>query len=74
MRLTSLHRWTLNLFLPVGRDVISHCGIKKSTHMHTKGAIVFSVPFSGVSARGNRLFEVSENWISEAALLFFLVS
>lgn len=73
MRLTSLDHWTTNLFLPVGRDVILHSGIKKkkSTHMHTKGAIAFSVLFSRVTAWVNRLFEVSESWISEAALLFF---
>lgn len=39
--------------------------------MHTKGAIAFSVLFSRVTAWVNRLFEVSESWISEAALLFF---
>lgn len=71
MRLTGLDHWTLNLFLPVGRDVISHCGIKQNTHKHTKGAIAFSVLFSRVSGWVNRLFEVFENWISEAALLFF---
>lgn len=41
MRLTGLDNWTLNLFLPVGRDVISHSRIKKNTHMHTKGALAF---------------------------------
>lgn len=71
MRLTGLDHWTLNLFPPVGRDVISHCGIRQNTHMHTKGGIEFSLLFSRVTAWVNRLFEVSENWISEAALLFF---
>lgn len=77
MGLTALHHWTLNLLLPVGRDVSSHCGIKRSTlilvRAHTKGVVVFSVLFSRVTAWVNRLFEASENWISEAALLFFPV-
>ncbi len=73
MRVTGLDHWTLNLFLPVGRDVISHCGIKKNTHLHTKGAITFSVLLSRVTAWVNRLLEVSENWISELALLFSAV-
>lgn len=62
-----------------GRDVISHgAGFKKKKkktdeRAHTKGAAAaaaaaaFSVLFSGVSAWVNRLFEVSESWISEAA-------
>lgn len=73
MRLTALDRWTLNLLLPVGRDVISHCRIKKNTQMYTKGAIALSVWFPWVTAWVNRLFEASENWISKAALLFFSV-
>lgn len=79
MRRTALDHWTLNLLLPVGRDVISPSGIKKkNTHIHTKGVVVcffiFSVWFSRVTARVNRLFEASENWISEAALLFYFFS
>lgn len=34
-RLTGLDHWTLNLPLPVGLDVISRCGIRRNTHMHT---------------------------------------
>lgn len=77
MRLTGLDHWTLNLFPPVGRDVISHCGIKKNTHTCTHICTkkeTFYVLFPRVTAWVNRLFEVSENWISEAAMLFLSLS
>lgn len=66
---TSLDRRTLNLFLPLGRDVIAQRGIKESARALTMGT--FSPLFSGVTAGVNRLFEAPRNWTSEAALLFF---
>lgn len=49
MRLTSLDHWTTNLFLPVGRDVILHSGIKKKehTHAHKRSHSVFCAIFKG---------------------------
>lgn len=60
----SLDRRTLNLFLPLGRDVIARGGIKRAVG-------TFSLLFSGVTAGVNRLLEASHDWTSEAALLFF---
>lgn len=57
MRVTSLDHWTLNLLQPLGRDVVARRGIKRTC---TLGGGTFSLLFSGVTARVNGLFEVSE--------------
>lgn len=44
---TALDHWTLNLLLSVGCDVISQCGIKKSTHKHKRSPAVFCAAFEG---------------------------
>lgn len=48
MRPTASDHWTLNLLLPVGRDVISHCRIRKGrTHTHKGSHSVFLCGFQG---------------------------
>lgn len=72
-RLTGLDHRLLICSPPVGSAVILHKTKTEHferTHTYAHGARAFCVQFSRVTAWVNRLFEASENWISEAALLF----
>lgn len=72
-RVTRLDHWTLNLSLPRRRDAVAQCRIKRARQRaHTLAGGTFSLLLSGVTAWVNGLFEVSEDWRSEARHVIFL--